>query len=123
MNAVEWLVIAIGAAAGYWLVDFLFKGRSGHASHNGAPQGAHAEPDEPGMGRIARPSLAWPQVLGLPPDASLDEIRSARDRHLQAYHPDKVADLGPELRQLAKEKSDAITAAYQAAVAERGGPT
>jgi preprotein translocase subunit Sec63 len=30
------------------------------------------------------------------------------------YHPDKVATLGVELRDLAEEKSKAITAAYAA---------
>ena len=62
----------------------------------------------------------WTRVLELPPDASLDEIREAYRRLMSQYHPDKVASLGRELRELADAKSKDISAAYQQALAERG---
>jgi hypothetical protein len=62
----------------------------------------------------------WTRVLELPADASLDEIREAYRRLMSQYHPDKVASLGRELRELADAKSKDIGAAYQQALAERG---
>ena len=50
--------------------------------------------------------------------ASPEEIREAYHRSLMAqYHPDKVASLGPEIRELALRKSQQITEAYRAAPA------
>ena len=63
---------------------------------------------------------AWPRVLELPAEASLDEIREAYRRRMSQYHPDKVASLGRELRELAEAKSKEISVAYQEALAERG---
>ena len=62
---------------------------------------------------------AWARVLELPADASVDEIRDAYRRLMSQYHPDKVASLGRELRELADAKSKEISAAYQQALAER----
>ncbi len=63
----------------------------------------------------------WTRVLELPADASLDEIRDAYRRLISQYHPDKVASLGIELRDLAEAKSKDIAIAYQDALRERGG--
>ena len=63
---------------------------------------------------------AWAGVLELPADAGVDEIREAYRRLMGQYHPDKVASLGRELRELAEAKSTAIGLAYQQALAERG---
>lgn len=62
----------------------------------------------------------WTQVLELPADASLEQIRDAYRRLVSQYHPDKVASLGRELQELAESKSKDIAVAYQAAVIERG---
>ena len=61
----------------------------------------------------------WSRVLELPADASLEDIREAYRRLMSQYHPDKVASLGRELRELAEAKSKEIGLAYQEAVAER----
>lgn len=52
------------------------------------------------------------QVLGLKPGAPPAEIRAAYRQAAQAYHPDKVAHLGPELRELAQKKFVEIQKAY-----------
>jgi len=44
--------------------------------------------------------------------ASPEEIRRAYYALIAQYHPDKVAQLGPELRDLASEKSKEINRAY-----------
>lgn len=51
-------------------------------------------------------------VLGLKPGARPDEIRTAYRHAAQAYHPDKVSHLGPELRELAQKKFIEIQKAY-----------
>ena len=54
------------------------------------------------------------QVLGLKSGARPDEIRAAYRQAAQAYHPDKVAHLGPEIRELAQKKFVEIQKAYDA---------
>ena len=62
----------------------------------------------------------WARVLELPPEAGVDEIHDAYRRLIGQYHPDKVASLGRELRELAEAKSREIESAYRAALMERG---
>lgn len=51
-------------------------------------------------------------VLGVPATADRDEIRHAYRELLQQYHPDKVAHLSPEFRDLAHRRAVAIQQAY-----------
>lgn len=53
------------------------------------------------------------EILGVSPAASREEIRAAYRRLANQYHPDKVAHLGEEFRQLAETKFKTIQAAYQ----------
>jgi restriction system protein len=52
-------------------------------------------------------------VLGVTRSASREEIRIAYHREMADYHPDKVAHLGAELRELANRKAQAINRAYE----------
>jgi hypothetical protein len=52
-------------------------------------------------------------ILGLTREATLPQIKQAYRDRIREYHPDKVAHLGPELRQLAEQKSKEINAAYE----------
>ncbi len=52
-------------------------------------------------------------VLGVGPGASREEIRAAYRRLVQQYHPDRVANLAPEFRELAEQRMKEINAAYQ----------
>ena len=54
------------------------------------------------------------RILGLQPSATIDEVKAAYKRHAQQHHPDKVASLGQELRDLAAAKSAEINGAYEA---------
>lgn len=109
MSGLEVLVVIVGALAGYWLVNFFFK----------SPR-----PDMPAQAEPARPAqtspTAWFSVLGVREDASEDEIRQAYKHLMSMYHPDKVASMGPEIRELANDKAQAITAAYRRGMAARG---
>jgi preprotein translocase subunit Sec63 len=53
------------------------------------------------------------EVLGVTRDATLDEIRAAYQTKVQQYHPDKVASMGPELRDVAERRTKEINAAYE----------
>lgn len=55
---------------------------------------------------------AW-EILGIKPEASPEEIRIAYHHAAQMYHPDKVAGLALEFRELAERRMKEINAAYQ----------
>jgi hypothetical protein len=52
------------------------------------------------------------EVLGLEKGAGPEEIRRAYHAQLRRYHPDRVEDLGEELRQVAHERTLEIRRAY-----------
>lgn len=52
------------------------------------------------------------EILELTPPASKEEIKKAYKQILSKYHPDKVEHLGEDIKQLAREKVQAINKAY-----------
>jgi len=59
------------------------------------------------------------QVLGVSPNASRQEIRNARKARALEYHPDRVANLGQKLKQVAEEETRMINAAYEMILRKR----
>ena len=53
------------------------------------------------------------RTLDMPQHASMAEIKAAYRKRLTEYHPDKVASLGIELRNLAEEMTKRINDAYE----------
>jgi DnaJ-domain-containing protein 1 len=51
-------------------------------------------------------------ILDIPQNATIEQIKAAYRVKLKEYHPDKVAHLGEELKQLATKKTLQINAAY-----------
>lgn len=49
------------------------------------------------------------EILGVPPNASKNEIVAAYRKMAQMYHPDKVAGLGPEFKELAERRMKETT--------------
>lgn len=52
-------------------------------------------------------------ILGVSPNASIDEITTAYRKLAQENHPDKVAGLAQEFRELAERRMKIINAAYE----------
>lgn len=61
------------------------------------------------------PVRRWHDVLGVSPTASREEIVGAYRSLISQYHPDKVATLGEEFRELAERRAKEINAAYDEA--------
>ncbi|HVN87489.1 MAG TPA: DnaJ domain-containing protein [Candidatus Binatia bacterium] len=53
------------------------------------------------------------RILGVEPGAAPGEIAHAYRDQMKRYHPDRVADLGEELQQLAHQKAVEIQRAYE----------
>jgi tripartite motif-containing protein 71 len=53
------------------------------------------------------------EVLGVAADASQEEITAAYRKLARQYHPDRVADLGPEFWELAERRMKEINAAHE----------
>ena len=65
-------------------------------------------------GATAGPSdKPWWQVLDLAPTASRDQTRTAYWRKMQEFEPNKLGQLGPELRPLAELRAQEIKAAFE----------
>lgn len=115
------LVIIVCAALGYWcvsrIIDFLEKRRIRAGGKN-----KEEEQERSDRGHKANPSdeTTWFQVLGIAPTATVDEIKSAYRAKVRQYHPDRVADLGVELRNIADKKMKELNAAYEAGRRAKG---
>jgi DnaJ-domain-containing protein 1 len=59
-------------------------------------------------------------ILDLKSDATVDEIKSSYKQKMKEYHPDRVANLGIELKQLAEQKTQEINRAYELLKKYRG---
>lgn len=85
------------------------------SSENRSSGSGYTKQDKKSPSSPKGPSAKTPyEVLGVSPGASDEELTSAYRRMAKQYHPDRVADLGPEFRQLAEERMKEINAAYEA---------
>jgi preprotein translocase subunit Sec63 len=103
MSGNEIMVALVFLVLGYWLVSAFFARRP--------------KPQAPDPESVTQ---TWHGVLSVDANASVEEIRAAYQRLMSQYHPDKVASLGAELRELAERKSKEITVAYREAMRSHG---
>lgn len=121
MTATESMVIIVCLVGGYWLVGYFIRDPEEMEFPTG-PGGAEpdretsAGPEAPQDGCAFQ--LPWNLVLGVPTSASRSEIIAAYKQKISQYHPDKVANMGEEIRDLADRRSKEINAAYDAALRE-----
>jgi len=62
----------------------------------------------------------WHKILGVSSVATIGEIKAAYQKLMSQYHPDKVATLGTEIREVAERRTKEVNAAYQYIVAKYG---
>ncbi|MFH0792894.1 MAG: pentapeptide repeat-containing protein [bacterium] len=62
------------------------------------------------------------KILGVQPNASLEEIHAAYRTRVKEYHPDKVNNLGEKLKQVAQREFDRIQQAYKSLTQHRSRP-
>lgn len=116
MSLSEFAIIAGGLVLGYLVVAFLMGGKKPGQT----PAAARKSETEKAPSAGTAAPQTWGEVLEVLPTASSREIQAAYRKQMSQYHPDKVATLGQELRELAERKSKEIDAAYKRAKLERG---
>ena len=60
------------------------------------------------------------EILGIAADAPLAKVKKAYRKLAVKFHPDKVLDLGEAHKKQARERFDAIQAAYEQIKSDRG---
>lgn len=106
MTLTEIAVIAVALAIGYKYTSSLMD----KAEERTAPTPETRVP----------PVRPWHEVLGVSPTASRQDIVGAYRALISHYHPDKVATLGEEFRELAERRAKEINVAYEQALAHHG---
>lgn len=127
MTAEEIIFIVGGLLAGYWIVMALLDKISGTSvktvseSNNETfirqEKAPHEVQDKDNNSYEKNHIPAnWFKILEIAESASSDEIRVAYKQKISQYHPDKVSQMGSEIRELAAYKSREINAAYDYAL-------
>lgn len=70
-------------------------------------------PHQEGEDRNEKRPLPPHEVLGVSVGATQSEIEKAYKKRIREYHPDQVHQLGKELQQVAREKTQEINSAYE----------
>lgn len=116
-NYIDWLALRAAAAARQAEEDEKKAREKAHQEHrDSGHEGAHEERHDAGSelgGKSAH------EVLGVSEDAPLDEIKAAYRKLAMETHPDRVAGLDVEFRELAGSRMRVINAAYEELVRKR----
>lgn len=116
----EILVLVVLAALGYGLVSYLWPSGS---KDRGRGKGGGPPPDPEGVrqqdGAHRERPERWYEVLGVDIRASTAEITRAYRTQISRHHPDKVAQMGPQIQQVAEARTKLINAAYEEGMALR----
>ena len=105
MSLTELTVSFLGLVIGYLVVSALM----GRKPQDTSP--APAPPSAIDTDRAVTLSN-WYRILGVREAATREEITAAYKKLISQYHPDKVAQMGAEIRAVAEAKSKQINAAY-----------
>ncbi|MEK6244900.1 MAG: J domain-containing protein [Pseudomonadota bacterium] len=111
MDGYELIAVVVFFMVGYWAVDFFWpKKKADAAPPAPAPMAGNAAPAE---------NAPWHEVLGVPSDATLEQIRKAYEEKSAEYHPDRVAGMGPEFRETAMRLTRRVNDAFDEAMRSR----
>ena len=112
MTIGDGIVVLICLAAGYWLVSKLLAKLEEPKSIVPAKEvGTTQQQTPPGYEPVTRSN--WYRILEVSEYASRDEVSTAYRRMISQYHPDKVSQMGEDIRAVADAKSQQINAAYK----------
>lgn len=68
------------------------------------------------MNQTTEVPTRWFRILEVSQGATKEQIVAAYKQKIRQYHPDKVAQMGAEIRELAEFRSKQINAAYDYAM-------
>ena len=105
------LIVAVCFVVGYWLVMRLLNA----ADAKNREEAAKAPPND-GVTKDLNERVTlsnWFRILDVPENAGREQIEAAYRQKIAQYHPDKVAQLGLEIREVAEAKSRQINIAYE----------
>lgn len=130
MTSTEIIFIVGGLLLGYWTVASLFNKKlvsstSKHSDNNSdnRSQENRAQNEAPGNDNSGEKDCipgSWFRILEVSESACQKQIAAAYKQKIRQYHPDKVAQMGAEIREVAEFKSKQINAAYDHAMRLRG---
>jgi DnaJ-domain-containing protein 1 len=114
----EKITILLGLAAGYWLVSAImdWSARKERAEAAEADRSQRSKQDRIATLDSMNAQARWFEVLEVPESATSEEITAAYKKKISENHPDKVAQMGEEIRALAELRSKQINAAYDYAL-------
>jgi DnaJ-domain-containing protein 1 len=114
MSLSELTVSFLCLVAGYVGVTWWLNRKTPEMRESSArPEGADRAPPP----QTPQSGIAWNVVLDVDAAATRSAITAAYRQKIGQYHPDKVSQMGPEIRALAEKKSKEINAAYEAGLA------
>ncbi len=108
-------IVGACAVGGYLLTTYVMS-MSDKARSDDDPLGIGSRRPQPPPPPGVEP---WFRTLGVSENASLDEIKRSYRQLISQHHPDKVANLGVDIRLLAEKRSKEINAAYEEGLARR----
>ena len=104
MSTSEILVSLFGLLLGYWVISKVISGKK--VETDKAEQTKEKNEFKSDYESERSDSQEWYVILCVSRTASMEEIQNSYKSLIRQYHPDKVASLGEELRNLAEKKSD-----------------
>lgn len=128
MSPGELVSATAGLAVGYWVITKLVsayrrkeKPATAHDTQSNRPGASQSRSGggEKQQGRAGSKESGfaqWYEVLEVSPSATEEEIRRAYRAKISQYHPDKVASMGEEIREVAEKRSREINAAFETAM-------
>lgn len=116
MSPSEIGAIVAGLVIGFWGVSRMLGGNAAEKpDHTGSPDVASTG-DRRSIEAADDMHRPWWVVLEVPRISTREEISRAYKRKISDYHPDKVAQMGAEIRALAERRSKEINAAHDEAI-------